>query len=311
MAAFDLIVVQESWPRSLEQMGTKRKFWYKKHDGDEEDNEERWIFKYARAGTGEDWAEKFAEYLCGCLRLPHATYKLAMTWEGEYGVASPSFLRREEKFISGKEFLSMADPHYRQNRTKFKNFLHTVNAVMQVLTNISSPKGWSLPNGIHTANDIFVGYLMLDALIGNVDRHDENWGVYKNIYNLDYMIAPTYDHANSLGSLLKDEERKKRLFTKDAGYSLPAYASRGMSAFYESGKNRQLTPLEVFREVAEMCPNATRIWLTELDALTVDDFERGFDEIPQDRISFESRKFALHLLLYNVMQLRSYGRGNV
>jgi hypothetical protein len=31
------------------------------------------------------------------------------------------------------------------------------------------------PDGITTAIDTFVGYLLLDAWIGNGDRHHENW----------------------------------------------------------------------------------------------------------------------------------------
>jgi hypothetical protein len=41
---------QSIWDEAL---GTKRKFWVER-DG------ERWLFKYARENTGEDWSEKLA-----------------------------------------------------------------------------------------------------------------------------------------------------------------------------------------------------------------------------------------------------------
>jgi hypothetical protein len=50
---------------------------------------------------------------------------------------------------------------------------------------------------------LFPGYLMLDALIGNTDRHHENWGarVLAGLGNGRRMavLAPTYDHASSEG----------------------------------------------------------------------------------------------------------------
>jgi hypothetical protein len=35
------------------------------------------------------------------------------------------------------------------------------------------------PEGIQKAVDVFVGYLLLDAWIGNGDRHHENWGIVR------------------------------------------------------------------------------------------------------------------------------------
>jgi hypothetical protein len=34
-----------------------------------------------------------------------------------------------------------------------------------------------LPPGVDDALGLFAGYLLLDALIGNTDRHHENWAV--------------------------------------------------------------------------------------------------------------------------------------
>lgn len=41
---------------------------------------------------------------------------------------------------------------------------------------VQLPPDWTAPEGIETAQDLFIGYILLDALIGNGDRHHENWG---------------------------------------------------------------------------------------------------------------------------------------
>ena len=54
-------------------------------------------------------------------------------------------------------------------------------------------------------------YLLLDAVIGNVDRHHENWGILgKDVDgSVKGRLAPTFDHASSLGRELLDTGRGK------------------------------------------------------------------------------------------------------
>jgi hypothetical protein len=54
---------------------------------------------------------------------------------------------------------------------------------------------------------------MLDALIGNTDRHHENWGLVLQgtSDHQDLRLAPTFDHASSLGRNETDERREARL----------------------------------------------------------------------------------------------------
>ena len=58
---FPIIEVPLLAPESLEEMGTKAKFWFTSSD------ERPYLYKKARANTGEDWAEKIASH---CRLLP-------------------------------------------------------------------------------------------------------------------------------------------------------------------------------------------------------------------------------------------------
>lgn len=53
--------------------------------------------------------------------------------------------------------------------------------------------------------DMFV----IDALIGNTDRHFDNWGLIKKDGNLEF--SPIYDCGSSLSALLSDEEKEANL----------------------------------------------------------------------------------------------------
>ncbi len=67
---FPVVTVNSHQAESLEQLGTKRKYWYA-------EGVRRLLFKAEERGTGEDWAEKLSCELAGLMGLPHVIYELA------------------------------------------------------------------------------------------------------------------------------------------------------------------------------------------------------------------------------------------
>jgi hypothetical protein len=53
MNQYPIFSVEPSERLEQEPLGSKEKFWVERTDG-------LWLFKFARPGTGEDWAEKLA-----------------------------------------------------------------------------------------------------------------------------------------------------------------------------------------------------------------------------------------------------------
>ena len=286
---FPIIVVTEAdYERSeTETMGYRDKFWF------DEPNLGRCLYKKSRPNTGEDWAEKIAAELCKLLGLPHAQYELA-TWRSQRGTVSPSFLPDGGSFIPGNEVLSA-------------NARHRVNIVLNAIADnsVNLPLDWVPPVGIETAVETFVGYLLLDAWIGNTDRHSENWGVLDKpesdpTLNIARYLAPTHDHASSLGVRISDEERQKRLITKDTGYSVQAYAKRCSSQLYASdNRPKPLKTFEAFREAALSYPQAAQVWLNCLTRISANDTLAIFNRIPGERISQITIEFSQQLLKFN------------
>lgn len=162
---FEIIDVPGEAPSDPEAMGTKRKFWY------DDARFGRALFKHARSETGEDWAEKIAAELCSRLGLPHARYELA-DWGGHKGTISVNFLPENASLVPGNELIFGIQPTYNRTST-FNAADHTVLMVEKALLNYGAkpPPEADLPSGVRTASDVFLGYLMLDAWIGNTDRH--------------------------------------------------------------------------------------------------------------------------------------------
>jgi len=292
---FPIIGISPDAPGEDEQMGTKEKFWF------EHDDFGRCLYKKARPNTGEDWSEKIASELCELLQLPHAKYELA-TFQGERGIISQDFLPEGGSLSLGNEILSGIIPGYLRD-TKSPS-QHTIDSVLNAIANnsINLPVNWNSQQGISKAVETFVGYLLLDAWIGNTDRHHENWG-FVNLANKTYL-APTYDHASCLGRELLHKEREQRLNTRDSGFSVEAYAKKSLSAFYaQVGNKKRLKTFDAFKLAAGCYPIAASFWLDSLAKISPTSTLELFERIPQERISASGIKFAQKILEFNRSRL--------
>ncbi len=294
---YPIIELPEDAPIQLEQLGTKTKFWYEGPEG------QKILFKEGRPGTGENWAEKVCCEICKLLGLPHANYELAV-WKTRTGVVTPSFVPEGGSLILGNELLARVVDNYDQS-ARFSARQHTVRIVMAVVSapGIGFPRGWKSPEAIRDAAGVFVGYLLLDALVSNQDRHHENWGL---VLGADQRLffAPTFDHASSLGRNETDETRIERLMTKDKGRSVEAYVQRARSAFYASRTSaKPLKTLEAFQEAAKIRPEGADYWRERLTAIDPARYRDILDEIPESEISAPARDFACRMLEINAKRL--------
>lgn len=309
---YPIVHVPDDAPEQPEQLGTKPKFWFSDATG------LHCLFKEGRPNTGENWAEKVCAELCGLLGIPHGHYEFAI-WKHHRGVVSPTFVPRGGRLILGNELLAKFDPDYHGER-RVRGQKHTVSRVMAIMRGamrfavkvphgvqtvlrpipIELPLGYVAPSEIRTVAGMFIGYLMLDALVSNQDRHDENWGLILSPDNR-LTLAPTFDHASSLGRNEQDAERSERLKTRDKGRIVERYVERARSALYARAGEKALTTLAAFEEAARLpeVRDAKRHWLGQLEATSLADFQAIFDNVPGSEITKPAREFALKILEIN------------
>lgn len=290
-----------------EQMGSKRKFWFC------DAQTSRWnLFKYSRGTAGEHWSEKVACEIAGLLGLPHARVELA-TYGGSWGALVEDLRpnRASMSLLHGNELMLEVDPTYQAQRT-FRCSEHTVERVAHALNThgVGLPDDSSLPQtlptGVEDALGLFVGYLLLDAIIGNTDRHHENWGVIakRNASGARILqLAGTYDHASSLGRELHDTKRTTRL-TSTGKHGVPGYAERARSALYETGESSApLSPRAAFLAAGELRPAARDGWLARCASVGVESLQRPLDRVHPYCMSETASVFAKALTGYNCAAL--------
>ncbi len=308
---FPIHRISRQQTESTEFLGSKDKFWFR------HDDNQRWLFKYTRPApkqgyTGEHWAEKIAAEIAHALGVPHARAELAMEADEDVpGVILKDFTgdHRHSVLVHGNDVLANYIRNYPKRKT-YRTSEHTVENIQQAvrLMDLALPSTFVNSAAIQSSIDVFCGYLLLDALIGNTDRHHENWGILKLETTQDRpeqnQLAPSYDHASSLGRELQDAARERRLDARDPQSSVEAYAHKARSAVYEHvSATRPLSPLDAFVTWARECPSAQMYWLSKLRAVSEVALQMIIEQVPPSMMSLSARRFAIQLLVYNRAQL--------
>lgn len=291
---FPIIEVPTDAARAEEAMGSKSKFWYK------DTNFGDCLFKQSRPNTGEDWSEKIAAELCKLLDLPHATYELAI-WNGQRGTISPNLLPDKTALVHGNEILAGLVSSYPKDEG-YNVSQHTLALVLAAISQsgLQRPPTWEPLPGIDSAVATFTGYLMLDAWIGNGDRHHENWGFVVPWPGGIPHLAPTYDHAACLGRELLDTKRQQRL----AQNTVQAYAEKSRSAFFhQEGDRKPMLTFDVFSAVARDYARSAALWLDQLANIPPEQTKILLHRIPPSRISPVALEFAHQMLEINRSRL--------
>ena len=111
--------------------------------------------------------------------------------------------------------------------------------------------------------DMFVA----DALIGNPDRHLDNWGLLYNIKTNSYIFSPIYDCGSCLHALFSNEKKEKilanKIEMKNVAYNIKsAYSMNHRRIFYsEIFKN---PPKDLKDAILRIAP---RIDMSKIDAI--------------------------------------------
>jgi hypothetical protein len=294
-SVYEIVEIPAEAPEDPESVGSKFKFWF---SGGQR------LFKGVRGTSGEDWAEKISAELAGLIGLPHANYELA-SWQQSpahiSGVVSANFCGKGEALVLGNELLAQVVPDYALGVSKFHESAHTLGRVLQTLNERqpSLPLRWEPPGNITSAAELFIGYLLLDALVGNTDRHHENWGVVRTSSGNEHL-APTFDHASSLGCHEVDERRSARLCTRDKNFAVAAFARKGRSALYLNAEDaRPLLLRDAFLLAAQQFTSAGKYWLGVLGGISDAGLGILVNEVPPARMTRLAAEFATQLLVIN------------
>lgn len=293
-------------PRNNEPGGSRRKFWVL---GQDERTE--WLLKFPRPGTGEHWAEKIASEIGALIGVDCARVELAR-WRNNLATICQSFIPAPRDhiatdgptdlaiggaridFLHGWEILETVIPGYDASR-RFNQVSHNIKNIVLAIratTQVESSNPFALSDIVlrHLAS-----YALLDGLIGNTDRHHENWMVMyiRELGNLIALALPSYDHASSLGRELSDERRLQRLQRDD----VLAYLYRGRGGVFVGERARPApSPLKLAQMLCRWKPGFTRDTLDRIDDLEDHQIWVAIDRVPSEFMTETAKRFAYQVV---------------
>lgn len=137
-------------------------------------------------------SEKIAHEIAKKLGYKSAEIELAKDQEGKLCILNYDFLGTDQTLV---EFVSEAsiDPDNDDRRKKY-----TIQNIKNTLEKIDKKLYLE-----------FIKLQIFDALIGEGDRHEENWGYIRSGISKDIIFAPFYDNGDSLMHNIPDEKIKE------------------------------------------------------------------------------------------------------
>ncbi len=240
----------------------------------------RWLFKQPRGSglpePGADlWAEVLASRVAALLPLPAAEARFA-TWDGEHGVISHTV---GAPLVHGNELLAIRDGGYQRHQVG-----HVPGYDLDAIAEVLSDYAGSEPG--MAAFDSFAGYLAFDALIGNTDRHHENWAVLEP----SHALAPSYDHGASLGFNVPLDRRA----------DVEAVAERGRARHFLNKPS--LTAL-AWQALERVDGSVRDLWLARVEQLDLEAVREAAAGVPGGWMSEGARTFVVDFIAANRRRL--------
>ena len=131
------------------------------------------------------------------------------TYKGENVVACKDFVTQDYLFVP---FNDVGESTIEEDKEKYQYSYEDIMILLNAnkkLTNVSEV--------ISSFFDIYI----VDALIGNFDRHGANWGFIK--HDNKYQMAPVFDNGSCLYPNMIDEEEMKNIISSEEQINLRIY----------------------------------------------------------------------------------------
>ncbi|MEU0508331.1 hypothetical protein [Amycolatopsis sp. NPDC006125] len=287
------------WPvASIEPRGLEAKTWFE--DPTAMPGEPcRWLFKpitrHSWGDQGEDWAEKITSEVGRVLGVPCARVELA-TRQGERGLISLDLAPPPLELFTGMLVMPGVVPNYEVGASRVKGRPgHSLANIRRALADCVPPPGSDVPSHFN-AFAVFAGYLVMDALVANRDRHDENWAILRPADpSAPDMLCGSYDHGSSLGYNLPDRRRLLRLKNNQVG----DWVRKGTAwRFEHDPASPPPTLVALAREALVTAGEDVRsYWLDRLLSVDADDLVNLVSRVP--KMSDPARTFAMEVLRLN------------
>ncbi len=297
--------------RGVEQAGSSRNLWLAEPGTGHEWLHKDTVIPGNGIEQGEDWAEVVSTQVSLLLGAPCATTRLCVR-QDRRGSISRSVRPDGHSLNEGNVVLQRAsapgyfphgegDPAIDPSRPLVRRPGHSLANVRLALEGVVGPPGFRAPEP-RIGFDAFAGYMILDALVANRDRHEQNWAVLTpQLISPPERLSPSYDHASSLGFNLTEPRREICLREP---VRMRAWAEKGTAYRFEHIGTPPTLVQHAARAVGMCSRTGADWWCGQLMALELDSVLEPLRERAVPGMSDLAARFAHNLLTLNLGRLR-------
>lgn len=239
-------------------------------------NKEIAMFKYERDDyiCSEACSEKLAYEIAKVLGYKCAKIDLATDDDNKIGVLNYYFSER------------LTAPHtdivaYLNKNKNERKIYYTISNIKSVLDEIDT----------EMFKD-FVKIIIFDALIGEQDRHEENWGITEK--QGKYYISPLYDNGDSLLREFKNIQNAEKYYSGIKDFD--AYINRSKTIIYKEDNQNQYKHFELIKYLYDNYPQYVICELDNLKKLTDEIIIELVNKIPDELLTIEHKKYIIWYL---------------
>ena len=192
------------------------------------------------------------------------------TYDGKNVVVMKNFLEPEDALVA---FNGVGESSLERDKELYQ---YTYEDITSMLT--ENMKSTNVTETIERFWDMFI----VDALIGNFDRHGGNWGFIKR--DNKYRIAPVYDNGSSLYPKLNSDEKIAEVLANQEEIDKRIYQ---FPTSHIKVKNRKSSYFEVISSMQfEACNEALKRIVPRIDLERINRIIDEIEEISELRKQF-------------------------
>lgn len=238
-------------------------------------NGEKAFFKYKHPEyiTSELCSEKMSYEIAKVLDYNCAKIEFAQDEDGQFGILNYWFTDEVDNHTDAVSYFNTSE-----NK---RNEFYTISNIKRVLDEIDY-------NLFHS----FIKIMVFDALVGEQDRHEENWGVLKQ--NNKYEISPLYDNGDNLLNKFENQDYAQQYY--DNANKFDAYIRKSRTLIYKEDKKSKYKHFELIEYLNNSYYNAVQQEINNLKKLTDEKIKEIVDKVPDDLLTTMHKQYIIYYL---------------
>ncbi len=137
----------------------------------------------------------------------------------------------------------------------------------------------------------FLKIMVFDALVGEQDRHEENWGITRK--NRKYKLSPLYDNGCNLLREFYKKENAEKYYTGQKSFE--SYIKRSKTLIYKEDGSRY-KHFELIEELYKTYPNEITMEIKNLEKLSNTKIENIVNKIPDNIITTKHKEYIINYI---------------